>query len=113
MRNILITLLLGCAVASAAHAATPISAAEASAAMALAKESGCLSCHATSEKIVGPAYAKVAEKYRDDKDAVATLTQSIQYGAKGKWGRIAMPPHASMSADDIKTLARWVLSIEK
>jgi cytochrome c len=62
--------------------------------------------------VVGPAYASVAEKYKDDKDAVASLAQSIQNGSKGKWGRIPMPPHPSMSAADIKTLAQWVLTIK-
>lgn len=96
-----------------AHAAQSISPADVSAAIELAKNNGCLSCHATSEKIVGPAYRSVAEKYSGDKDAVASLTQSIQYGSKGKWGRIPMPAHPSMRVDDIKVLARWVLSIEK
>lgn len=95
------------------HAAQPISPHEAAAAQELAKNSGCLSCHAAAEKIVGPAYFSVAEKYRTDKDAVASLAQSIQYGSKGKWGRIPMPPHPSLSSDDIKSLARWVLSVEK
>jgi cytochrome c len=80
------------------------------AAIELAKNNGCLSCHSAKEKIVGPAYSTVAEKYKDDKDAVANLVQSIQYGSKGKWGRIPMPPHPSMSAADIKTLAQWVMS---
>jgi cytochrome c len=80
------------------------------AAIELAKNNGCLSCHSAKEKVVGPAYSSVAEKYKDDKDAVANLVQSIQYGSKGKWGRIPMPPHPSMSAADIKTLAQWVMS---
>jgi cytochrome c len=84
---------------------------DAAAATELAKASGCLSCHATHEKVVGPAYASVADKYKDDKDAVASLTQSIQNGSKGKWGRIPMPAHPSMSAADIKTLAQWVMTI--
>ena len=98
---------------AAAQADNVPSAVDAAAASELAKNSGCLSCHAVTEKIVGPAYAKIAEKYRDDKDAVATLTQSIQYGSKGKWGRIPMPAHSSLSANEIKTLARWVLSLDK
>ena len=82
------------------------------AAIELAKNNGCLSCHSAKEKIVGPAYSSVAEKYKDDKDAVASLAQSIQYGSKGKWGRIPMPPHPGMSAADIKTLAEWVMTIK-
>lgn len=76
----------------------------------LLKDSGCLSCHAKAEKIVGPAFLSIADKYRGDKDAVASLVQSIQNGSKGKWGRIPMPPHSSMSPDDLKTVARHVLA---
>ena len=78
----------------------------------LLKDSGCLSCHAKAEKVVGPAFLSVAYKYRSDKDAVATLVQSIQNGSKGKWGRMPMPPHASISQDDLKTLARHVLAMK-
>lgn len=80
------------------------------AAIEIAKNNGCLSCHSAKEKIVGPAYSDVADKYRNDKDAVANLVQSIQYGSKGKWGRIPMPAHPNMSAADIKTLAQWVMT---
>lgn len=82
------------------------------AAIELAKNNGCLSCHSAKEKVVGPAYSDVADKYRDDKDAVANLVQAIQYGSKGKWGRIPMPAHPNMSAADIKTLAQWVMTAQ-
>jgi len=109
MRKLLISIAL---LGGMAHAAD-MSADQQVAAKDLAKASGCLSCHALNEKIVGPAYANVAEKYKDDADAVASLAQSIQYGSKGKWGRIPMPPHASLSADELKTLATWVMTIKK
>lgn len=80
------------------------------AAIELAKINGCLSCHAMKEKVVGPAYSAVAEKYKDDKDAVPSLVQSIQRGSKGKWGRTPMPSHDTMSQADLKTLAVWVMS---
>ncbi|WP_372657092.1 c-type cytochrome [Hydrogenophaga sp.] len=82
------------------------------AAVDLAKANGCYSCHANAEKVVGPAYSAVAEKYAGDKDAAASLVQSIKYGSKGKWGRIPMPAHASMSDADLKTLANWVLTVK-
>lgn len=88
-----------------AHANTDLSKAE-----ELAKANGCFSCHSVDEKIVGPAFKSVAKKYAGESDAAAGLVQSIQNGSKGKWGRIPMPNHMSMSADDLKTLANWVLS---
>lgn len=105
MRSLLITASL------LAGASTSVHAVDAAAAIELAKANGCLSCHSAQEKVVGPAYAAIAAKYKDDKDAVANLVQSIQYGSKGKWGRIPMPAHPSMNAADIKTLAQWVMSI--
>jgi cytochrome c len=107
-----ITLVLCLTAAHAAIAAPALSSKESAAAMDLAKASGCLSCHALDEKIVGPAYSKIAAKYSDDKDAVASLAQSIRNGSQGKWGRIPMPSQGSMSQDDINLLARWVLTIK-
>ena len=78
----------------------------------LAKASGCYSCHANGEKVVGPAFASIAEKYAGDKDAAASLAQSIQNGSKGKWGRIPMPGHPSLSTADLKTLSTWVLTVK-
>ena len=87
-------------------------AASASDAEIVLKDNGCLSCHAKAEKVVGPAYLAVADKYRGDKDAVAGIVQSIQNGSKGKWGRVPMPPHSSMSQDDLKTVARYILAMK-
>lgn len=105
MRNTLILSLLFAAGVSS-HAAEP----DIAAAADLAKANGCFSCHSASEKIVGPAFSSIAAKYAGDKDAVATLSQSIQMGSTGKWGRAAMPAHSSLKAQDLKLLAAWVLA---
>jgi cytochrome c len=113
MKKITLALMLTWACGQAALAAPALSAKESAAALELAKNSGCLSCHAMDEKIVGPAYTKVAAKYSDDKDAASSLAQSIRNGSQGKWGRIPMPAHGNMSNDDINLLARWVLTVQK
>jgi cytochrome c len=110
MKKITLFLLVAWSCGQTAFAAPALSAKEAAAAHDIAKSNGCLSCHAIDEKIVGPAYTKVATKYASDSDAVASLAQSIRNGSSGKWGRIPMPAHASMSQEDINLLARWVLS---
>ncbi len=71
---------------------------------------GCTSCHAVNEKVVGPSFQSVAAKYAGDKDAAAALMQSIQNGSRGKWGRVPMPPHASLSQAELKEIATWVLA---
>lgn len=109
MKRILVSVALACGICQAAE----LSAADQAAAMALAKDSGCLSCHAMNEKVVGPAFSSVAEKYKDEAGAAAGLVQSIQNGSKGKWGRIPMPPHSSISQADLTKLANWVLAVPK
>ena len=76
----------------------------------LVQASGCLSCHSVDEKIVGPAFKDVVAKYSRDPDAIANITQSIKNGSRGKWGRMPMPAHASLSSEDLKTLATWVMT---
>ncbi|HEY8904851.1 MAG TPA: c-type cytochrome [Rhodoferax sp.] len=76
----------------------------------LVQASGCLSCHSVDEKIVGPAFKDVVAKYGSDPDAIANISQSIKNGSRGKWGRMAMPAHSSLSTEELTTLATWVMS---
>lgn len=86
-------------------AATPAVADE-----ALAKAKGCTACHAVKTKLVGPAYADVAKKYKSDKDAPDKLVTSILKGSSGKFGPVPMPPN-KVTEDEAKKLAAWVLSL--
>lgn len=76
----------------------------------LAQKNACLACHAPDKKIVGPAFQDIGKKYGGQKDAEATLAQSIKAGGAGKWGPVPMPPQAALSDADARTLAAWVLS---
>ena len=76
----------------------------------LAQKNACLACHAADRKLVGPSYADVAKKYAGQNDAVAMLAASIKKGGSGKWGPVPMPAQASLSEDDAKALAAWILS---
>ena len=76
----------------------------------LAQKNACLACHAADKKIVGPAFQEIGKKYGGQKDAEATLAQSIKAGGAGKWGPVPMPPQAALSDADAKTLAAWVLA---
>lgn len=87
-----------------------VMAAPAWASMDLAQKNACMSCHAVAKKLVGPSYADVAKKYAGQKDAAATLAQSIKAGGAGKWGPVPMPSQPGLSDADALTLANWVLS---
>ncbi len=83
------------------------------ASLALAQKNACLACHAVKTKVVGPAYAEVAKKYKGQKNAEATLIANIRKGGSGKWGAVPMPAQTTLSDADAKTLAKWILSMAK
>ena len=76
----------------------------------LAKAKGCTACHDVKKKVVGPAYADVAKKYKGDANAQSTLVASILKGSQGKYGPVPMPPN-KVSEDEAKRLAAWVGSL--
>jgi cytochrome c len=70
---------------------------------ALAKSSGCLNSHAVDTKKMGPSFKDVAAKYKGNADAAAALEAKLSSG-KGH-------PAVKASADDVKSLVKWVLSM--
>ena len=103
--------ILSCAFVLTASGMTGVHADEVAAMTDFVRANGCFSCHSVSEKIVGPSFQSISSKYAGDKDAAASLVQSIRNGSIGKWGsRAAMPPNSAISNEDLNKLAKWVLS---
>jgi cytochrome c len=88
--------------------------ATATSAEAAMRKSDCFTCHGVDKKMVGPAYAWVAYRYKDDKEAVVRLVTKVRNGGMGQWnadtGGAPMTPHAQLSDDEIKAMVEWVLS---
>ena len=101
----LAALIVGNAGLAAAQAPTAASAV----AVALARDRGCMTCHGIVHKQVGPGFAQVAERYRQDPAAPARLSGRIRSGSVGQWGRIVMPRQAQVSEAEARVLAEWVL----
>ena len=75
----------------------------------LANQLGGMFCHNAEVQLVGPAFKAVAEKYKDQTDAVAVLTSKVKNGGSGVWGRVPMPAHALVPDEQVKSLVGWVL----
>jgi len=107
MKKILFLLsLLGiCHLASAADA--PAAAGPSPA--ALAGSNGCLVCHNATQKLVGPAFKSIAEKYQGQADAQKNLVMKVRNGGAGSWGKIPMPAHPDVSEENLNTIVAWVL----
>jgi cytochrome c len=75
----------------------------ASAQEALAKSSGCLTCHDIATKKVGPAFKEIAAKNKGKADAEAKLVAKVS-GAKDH-------PKVTASEGDVKSIVKWALSL--
>ncbi|HUH47060.1 MAG TPA: PQQ-dependent sugar dehydrogenase, partial [Arenibacter sp.] len=75
-------------------------------------KSDCRSCHLINDRAVGPSYKNIADKYLDRPRAAEYLTGKIISGGIGNWDMgMAMPAHPTISEEDAKTIAKYILSL--
>ncbi|MDE3236478.1 MAG: c-type cytochrome [Bacteroidota bacterium] len=79
--------------------------------LALVAKNDCLTCHKIDQKVTGPAYRDVANKYTD-KD-IPTLAQKVIKGGQGNWGQIPMTPHPNLSEADAEQMVKYILLLKK
>ena len=97
-----VALLAGCALEVTAQTVLPP--------QDVARKNGCMACHGMVHKQVGPGFAQVAERYRNDAEAPGRLAAKIRNGSVGTWGRVIMPRMTQVSEPESQALARWVLA---
>jgi len=104
--------LLVSGVALALAAAGPAQALDADAALALARKSDCLKCHAVDKKKEGPSFKETAAKYKGKADAEQklyvhlTTTPKIKVDGKEE-------EHSGLKTKneaEVRNVVQWVLS---
>ena len=106
----------GAALALAAAFSPAAYAVDADAALALARQNNCLKCHAIDKDKDGPAYKKVAEKFKGKPDAEAKLINHITSGEKAKFPNGHEEEHKIVKTSppkdmaQIKNLVQWILA---
>lgn len=73
------------------------------------RKNNCNACHSPTGKLVGPALAEIARKYKDQPQAIDRLTKKVRQGGAGVWGVIPMPTHEHVPEDDVKTIVTWII----
>ena len=100
------------AVAAAAFTA-PAFAVDADAAMALARKSDCLKCHAVDKTKKAPSFQKIAAKWKGKPDAEAKLIDNITKAPKVKLEDGTEEEHKVVATKDmgeIKNIIGWILA---
>lgn len=66
----------------------------------------CMNCHRDRQKLIGPAFSEIAQRYGDSN--IDSLARTIIKGGSGKWGSLAMNPHPILSTNDAKKIVRFI-----
>jgi len=80
--------------------------------LALIAANDCLTCHKVSEKLTGPAYQDVANKYENTDDNIKMLAGKILKGGSGVWGNVAMTPHPALAEADAEQMAKYIMLLK-
>ncbi|MGA7800434.1 MAG: c-type cytochrome [Gammaproteobacteria bacterium] len=114
--NFLGAVLLGAAAVASAPASAAISVNQADSSKLLhyvdSEGLACMSCHSVGQKVVGPAWSAVAQKYHNDPHALALLTDRIENGGSGTWGSMPMPPGMA-NQQQAQKLAALIIGLDK
>ncbi len=77
----------------------------------LIEASDCKACHKMDIKSIGPSYLQVAERYKDNPNAVSYLSGKILKGGGGVWGDQAMAAHPQLSNEEAEEMVKYILSL--
>lgn len=78
----------------------------------LISKSDCFACHKVQDKLLGPSYKEVANKYEKTKSNIDYLVNKVKTGGSGVWGQVPMSPHPALSDDDARAMILYVLSLK-
>lgn len=73
-------------------------------------KAGCMACHSTDKKIVGPAFKDIAAKYKGQ-DVHAKLFEKVRKGGSGTFGPVPMSPNPpdKINDADLKAAIEYIL----
>ena len=98
-------------IAAAAFVSLPAAAQDAEAAQKLLKAENCTKCHSVDKSKKGPAYQKVAAKYKGKADAEAKLTEFLTKSPKVKLDDGSEEEHKVVKDQKaMGNLIKWVLA---
>jgi cytochrome c len=81
--------------------------------LALIGKSDCLACHKVAERIIGPSYTEVAERYAGKPGIEDSLANKVIRGGSGNWGEQMMTPHPNLSKEDAVSMVKYILLLKQ
>jgi cytochrome c len=80
--------------------------------LVLVAQSNCLTCHKVDEKLVGPPYRDVANKYENTEANVKMLAEKVIKGGTGVWGEVPMAAHPELTQANAEQMVKYILLLK-
>ena len=77
--------------------------------LALIKISICFTCHLSKDKLIGPSFDRIANRYKRGATTIESLAQKVIKGSNGVWGNTAMPANPELKMESAKKMVSWIL----
>ncbi|MEZ5302794.1 MAG: carbohydrate-binding protein [Verrucomicrobiales bacterium] len=84
----------------------------AAAGSSLIRQADCFNCHHVQEKLVGPPFLAIADKYRGQAGAADASVERVIKGSTGVWGPIPMLPHGHHTRDPIRAMVEYIYGLD-
>lgn len=82
--------------------------------LALIAQNDCLTCHHVIDRVNGPSYTEIANKYAGLPDTIVShLADKIIEGGTGVWGTAPMTAHRTLPKEDAEAMVKYVLLLKK
>lgn len=79
----------------------------------LIQEEDCKSCHALEDKSIGPSFAAIANRYKNNDANIKSLADKIIVGGSGVWGDYAMSAHPHLSVQRASEMVKYIFSLKE
>lgn len=79
----------------------------------LINKSDCIGCHHKVNKLIGPSYLSIAQKYKPIPKNIDELAGKIIKGGTGVWGNLPMSAHPAMKKEEAVLMVKYILSVKK
>lgn len=81
--------------------------------LSIMASSNCFTCHKAKDKLIGPSFEEIANRYRPTPENKKYLTQKISKGSSGVWTDEIMPAQPDLEIDKISQILDWIFKNSK
>jgi glucose/arabinose dehydrogenase/cytochrome c551/c552 len=99
------------AAAAAAAAVTGSAAAEAAPELLVFAGQDCAACHRSEQRLLGPSWREIAQRYQRSEAVLALLAARIRTGSEGSWGEAPMSAHPELSEAEARDMVSRILEL--